>query len=123
MRTFKLTEKKIEYTTIECVGPLEYVDAKCIILENKNKCIILYMENTMRSNRKVYSQVELEIKRKEYYVNSKLHRDNGPALETFYNQRGRKSTKEFWLNGIKYDIQKYQIKLRKEKIKILNSLQ
>ena len=40
MRIFKLIEKKIEYTAIECVGPLEYVDAKCIILDIKDKCII-----------------------------------------------------------------------------------
>ena len=122
MRIFKLIEKKIEYTTIECIGPLEYVDAKCFVLDNEDKCMILYMENTMLSNRKVYSQVELEIKRKEYYVNSKLHRDNGPAIISVINKN--KDTKvEYWLNGIKYDIQKYQIKLRKEKIKRLNLLQ
>ena len=122
MRIFKFIEKSIEYDAIECIGPLEYVDAKCFVLDNKGKYIILYMENTMYSNRKVYNQIEVDLRRKEYYFNSKLHRDNGLAV-LIYNSAGRRTKSEYWLNGIQYNLQKYKIKLRREKIKRLNSLQ
>jgi len=121
MRIFKFIEKGIEYDAIECIGPLEYVDAKCVILDNKGKYIILYMENTMYSNRKIYNQIDVDLRRKEYYFNSKLHHDNGLAV-LIYNSAGRRTKSEYWLNGIQYNLQKYKIKLRREKIKRLNSL-
>ena len=120
MRIFNLIEKGIKYKVIECIGPLEYVDARCIMYNTEDKLIILCMEN---ENHHKSLPVVISLKRKEYYYKSKLHRDNGPAKETFIkNTTSIKSIIEFWLNGESIDLGKYNLKLRKEKIKRLNNL-
>jgi hypothetical protein len=122
MRSFLYNENGIDYQAVECIGPLEYVDARCIIYDNGGKGIIFYMENDMYwySNTTPIA-IKINLKRQEYYFNSKLHRDSGPAVITFTN-RNNDIRSQFWLKGIQYSYEKFQIKLRKEKIKKLNSL-
>lgn len=120
MRSFLYKEKGVDYLAVECVGPLEYVDARCIIYDNSGKGMIFYMENNMYSNTSS-TVVEINLKRQEYYFNSKLHRDSGPAVMTFIN-KNKDIKAQFWLKGVQYSYDKFQIKLRKEKIKKLNSL-
>jgi hypothetical protein len=119
MKISKIVEKNIEYNTIECVGPLEYIDAKCFVYSNKDNCIILRMTYNIKNKK-----ITFHSNRKEYYFNSKLHCINGPAILKYYNNSYDKGYTgvEFWLNGVPLDSQKYNIQLRKEKIRKLNSL-
>jgi hypothetical protein len=121
MKISKIIEKNIEYDTIECIGPLEYIDAKCFVYDNKDNCLILVMDYNINNHNITY-----HLKRKEYYLNSKLHCVTGPAKITFYNSAVKSAKQftgvEFWINGNIYPLKKYNIKLRKEKIKKLNSL-
>lgn len=114
MKIYNLIENGIEYKVIECIGPLEYTDAKCEIFYNKDKrCIILYYQNNIYLNRK---NSAFYLYFKEYYLNYELHRENGPAIENFVGNEKYK----YYLNGTKLTKKEYQIKLRKLKIKRLN---
>jgi hypothetical protein len=117
MKVYTLIESNIEYTAVECIGPLEYVDAKCIMYDIKDKCIIFQIENENYHNG---GPINLKVKRKEYYFKSKLHNDHGPATITIVNSN-RDVRVEYYLYGIKYSSEKYNIRLRKEKIIKLNS--
>ena len=117
MKISKIIEKNIQYNTVECIGPFEYIDAKCFVYDNKDNCLILVMDYNINNHNITY-----HLKRKEYYLNSKLHCVTGPAKITFYNSGSISTGVEFWINGNSYSIKKYNIKLRKEKIKKLNSL-
>lgn len=117
MRTFKHIEKGIEYEAVECCGPLEYVDAKCFVFDNKDKeCIIFYMQNQMYGNNSSGGVASLHYK--EYYKYRQLHRSNGPAIDNLIEPKRSK----YYLEGVSIDAKKYNIKLRKYKIKRLNSL-
>ena len=48
---------------------------------------------------------------KEWYLNGKLHRESGPAIECAYG------TKFWYLNDIEYTESKYKAKLSKSKSK------
>lgn len=114
---FELVENGIEYTAIECCGPLEYNDAKCVIFDSRDKnCIIFYNQNAMYGNTSSGGVATLH--HKEYYKNRELHRISGPAIESFIDP----SRSKYYLDGVSMNHEKYKIKLRKIKIKRLNSL-
>lgn len=117
MKFFKTIENEIEYEAVECCGPLEYVDAKCFVFDNKDKkCIIFYNQNSMYGNTSSGGIATLQYK--EYYKNRELHRDNGPAIEFVNNPDKSK----YYLNGVPLKLKEYKIHLRKYKIKKLNEI-
>jgi len=55
----------------------------------------------------------------EFYLNSVLHNENGPAIQ---NLNRRYVSVQYWLYGEELSSDEYKIKLRKEKLKKLELL-
>ena len=67
-----------------------------------------HRDNDLPADIKYYKKIDgvSHIKSKTWYKNDEIHRENGPALEEFYED-GKLKLQEWFLNDVRYEKIKY----------------